>query len=249
MYRNLINWSMSGLVVGPILLFLVSCSEREVKKVASSYGNGQERQLLFYSANSIDSSLVREVYYYQNGHKSMEINYINDSILDGAWMIWYEDGNQNAQALFENGKRKSNWQVWDFEGKLLSAGQFSMDTAYNGLPLMIRFYKEDQNENELVGVIDFYTNQMRKSEGPLKDDLKHGLWKAWYQDGTKWSEGTFQYDVSHGLHTVWHENGQKFYEGQYQLGKRIRKWTFWDKDGRVVKELDYDEINKQQELK
>ncbi len=229
------------------LAFMVGCSQHEIKKDISTYADGTIKQSAYYTMNGNDSTLVRVTFYYQNGKKSLEAHYVRDTILNGTWTIWYEDGRMNAECLFENGTRKGDWQIWDFEGNKLNTNQYTIDTSYNGLPLVIKYFQEQQGENEMIGLIEFYTNHLRKTEGPVKDNLKHGLWKAWYTDGTKWSEGNFQYDVSHGHTAVWHENGQIFYEGNYQLGKRIRKWTFWDKDGRVLKELDYDAINKQME--
>lgn len=240
-----LSWTLLILAVA---LFCAGCSSGEGKKVISTFANGDPRQVSYFRTEGKDTVWLRTEYLYQYGNKQLEGGLEENDRMQGVWTIWYEDGGKNAEASFQHGICKGDWQVWDFKGNLLTRDQLRMEFDSVGFPLMIRYLqKENDSSSSITGEVHFYPNHLKKTEGPVTNRQKHGLWKAWYRDGTKWSEGNFQHDVNHGKHTVWHENGQKFYEGEYMVGKRTGIWTFWAEDGRVIKELNYNELQNQLE--
>ncbi|HNS16553.1 MAG TPA: hypothetical protein PKH94_02695 [Bacteroidales bacterium] len=236
-------WSISILaMVG----FFMGCSSGEGKKIISTFAGGDPKQVSHFRMEGKDTVWFHTEYLYQNGNKQLEGGLGENDRMQGAWTIWYENGAKNAETNFQNGVRKGDWQVWDFDGNSLPADLYQMEFDSVGFPLMIRYFKmEKDTSRTITGEVHFYPNHFKKTEGPVMNKQKHGLWKAWYSDGTKWSEGNFQHDVNHGKHTVWHENGQKFYEGEYIVGKRTGIWTFWAEDGRIIKELNYSELQNQ----
>ena len=230
-----------------IALFYMGCSSRQGKKIVSTYAGGDPKQIQYFRLEGKDTLWIRTEFLYQNGNKQLEGDLSGNDRMSGTWTIWFEDGKKNAVAAFENGIRRGDWQIWDFNGSLLPAESYQMEVDSVGFPLILRFYNGTDSTSSMTGEIDFYPNHLKKTEGPVKDGKKHGLWKAWYKDGTKWSEGNFQHDMNHGRHTVWHENGQKFYEGNYIVGQRTGIWTFWAEDGRLLKELNYNELKNKME--
>ena len=225
--------------------FLSGCSSGEKKRIVSTYASGDPKQIQYYHLEGKDTLWIRTEYLYQNGNKQLEGDLAGNNRMSGTWTIWFEDGKKNAVAAFENGTRKGDWQIWDLDGNLLPGGSFQLEVDSTGFPLILRLLSGADSTARLTGEIHFYPNHLKKTEGPVKDGKKHGLWKAWYRDGAKWSEGNFQHDMNHGSHTVWHENGQKFYEGNYIVGQRTGIWTFWAEDGRLLKELNYNELKNQ----
>lgn len=237
---------LSWIAILGVAMFYLGCSSGEGKRIVSTFADGKPRQISYYRLEGKDSVWYRTEYLYQNGNSQLEGDVGKNDQMQGMWTIWYENGVKNAEARFQHGLRSGDWQVWDFDGNLLSADQHRMEFDSVGFPLMIRFLKmENDTASTITGEVHFYPNHLKETEGPVKNRQKHGLWKAWYRNGTKWSEGNFQHDINHGKHTVWHENGQKFYEGEYIVGKRTGIWTFWAEDGRIIKELNYSELQDQ----
>jgi antitoxin component YwqK of YwqJK toxin-antitoxin module len=230
-----------------MVFFYAGCSSKQEKRIISSFAGGDPKQINYFRMEGKDTLWIRSEYLYQNGSKQLEGDLAANNTMNGTWTIWYEDGKKNAAAAFENGTRRGDWQVWDFNGDLLTAESYEMEVDPTGFPLVLRFYSGADTDRSMTGEIDFYPNHLKKTEGHVLDGKKHGLWKAWYKDGTKWSEGYFQHDLNHGRHTVWHENGQKFYEGDYIVGQRSGIWKFWAEDGRLLKETNYTELRNKME--
>ena len=60
-------------------------------------------------------------------------------------------------------------------------------------------------------------------EGALKDNKRHGIWKSYYRDGTKWSEGEFINGKMEGSTTTYYSNGQIRYTGLFEQWIEIRR--------------------------
>jgi len=219
---------------------LIGCSGEGKKYVVSTFLDGSPKQVQFIEVNGQDTTVLKEIFYFQNGKKRLLGDYVSDSIYNGKWTGWYEDGTKNYEAIFENGVMADDWLVWDFDGNPMKKENYSMQVYDDGFPEILRFFEFDGDTIVQTGEIHFYDNHCRKTEGKVKSYKKHGRWIAWRRDGTKWSEGDFQYDVNHGWHTVYHENGRIFYEGEYRIGDRVGVWKIWNEEGDVVKETDYE---------
>ncbi len=115
------------------------------------------------------------------------------------------------------------------------------ETFPDGKPKKEQFFSTEGKEN-LVKEIEYHPNHKKKMEGGFTDNLRNGLWTAWFEDGKKWSEGYFKNGMNDSLRTVYHPNGKKYYEGSYKMDKRIGIWKFWDESGRLVKEMDFDKV-------
>jgi antitoxin component YwqK of YwqJK toxin-antitoxin module len=61
--------------------------------------------------------------------------------------------------------------------------------------------------------------------------IRHGLFLAYYEDGTTKSEGTYSHGVEHGEWRDFHANGQIAAEGLYENGEEVGIWRFWSADG------------------
>jgi antitoxin component YwqK of YwqJK toxin-antitoxin module len=61
--------------------------------------------------------------------------------------------------------------------------------------------------------------------------IRHGLFRAYHQNGALASEGNYVDGVEHGPWRDYHENGQLAAEGQYEHGQENGKWRYWNRDG------------------
>ena len=74
--------------------------------------------------------------------------------------------------------------------------------------------------------------------GFLKNNMREGVWRSWYENGLPWSETEFKGGIKNGRTSTWYENGKKRYEGFFTNDKETGSWTFWDENGVVVAEKD-----------
>lgn len=77
----------------------------------------------------------------------------------------------------------------------------------------------------------------------LSDDgsrwIRHGLFCAYWQDGTPRSEGHYEHGLETGMWSDYHENGQLAAHGEYVGGKQSGFWRFWDTAGREEQRAEY----------
>lgn len=113
-------------------------------------------------------------------------------------------------------------------------------TFENGNPKVVKYYHKKGNSLMLEREIVYYEDKQKKIEGEYKDELRTGLWKAWYENGTIWSEGDYKDGKRNGTGIFYYENGKKHIEGAYRNDIRVGTWHFYDTTGALTKEVDFD---------
>ena len=81
---------------------------------------------------------------------------------------------------------------------------------------------------------EYHPNGQIFKQGPVKNGLREGEWKAWYQDGTLWSIQNFKAGLKEGENRVWYENGILRFEGGFKEDRRFGNWVFYDMEGDTV---------------
>ena len=61
--------------------------------------------------------------------------------------------------------------------------------------------------------------------------IRHGLFTAFHENGTKASELHYAHGAEHGESIDFHANGQIAAQGQYNEGKEHGLWRYWAEDG------------------
>lgn len=115
-------------------------------------------------------------------------------------------------------------------------------TYENGSPGIVKYYHKESGELILDREVVYYSNKQVKMDGEYKDELRHGMWKAWYETGTLWSEGEYKEGKRNGKGIYYHPNGKKYIEGIYSNDVRVGNWRFYDTTGTLSKEVDFDEM-------
>ena len=111
--------------------------------------------------------------------------------------------------------------------------QFAETYYDNGMPKVIKTFKESKGKLELVNENKWHENGQKKEEGTYKDGEPAGKWIRWNENGQKHSEGSYKDGKPNGKWTEWHENGQKEEEGTYKDGKLVEIIGRWNRDGSV----------------
>lgn len=76
------------------------------------------------------------------------------------------------------------------------------------------------------------------AEGVYVNDLKHGLWREYYDHtGSVMIEENYTYGVQHGRYASFHPNGQLWSEGNFTNGMRDGYFRVYDEHGNNVRNL------------
>jgi len=124
-----------------IMLLLVACGPMAEEVVEETWPDGSAKTIRYYSLESQDSILVKEISFYESGNKRMEGEFI-DGRRNGMWKYWYENGElwsegyfqegvrsgpvrtyhpngeRNTIGTYDNGVRIGKWKFWDEKGQL-----------------------------------------------------------------------------------------------------------------------------------
>ncbi len=112
----------------------------------------------------------------------------------------------------------------------------------NGNPKIERYYHKKGGVQILDREVVYYANKQVKMDGEYKDEVRDGLWRAWYENGTLWSEGEYKEGKRNGKGIYYYNNGKKYIEGMYSNDVRVGNWRFYDTTGVMTKEIDFDQV-------
>lgn len=127
-----------------------------------------------------------------------------DSLLDGKFTFWYENGQKQAETHHQKGKQHGLLTMWYENGQKEEEIQF-------------------QNGKGNGPVTQWYENGQKKANAHYQDNKLHGLFTSWYENGQKKTEIHYQDGKPHGLFTRWDENGKKIEESYYQNGEKVNR--------------------------
>jgi len=79
------------------------------------------------------------------------------------------------------------------------------------------------------GAVRFRYSRYLLSDGSAW--VRHGLFRAYHENGTLASEGDYMHGKEHGQWRDYHANGQLAAEGQYVDGVEVGVWRYWTEEG------------------
>ncbi|WP_346862339.1 toxin-antitoxin system YwqK family antitoxin [uncultured Draconibacterium sp.] len=104
------------------------------------------------------------------------------------------------------------------------------------------FYK---NSEKFTGTyLDFYSENVIKSEVKIKKGEKHGKTTIYFENGHVNEIRSYKHNLMHGKWVMYNEHGIKISIARYKNGKKHGKWTIWNDYGNLLYELEYDNGNK-----
>jgi len=118
-----------------IIITFTACRGKLHKKVTETYPDGSPKTELFYKGEGANQKLVKEIKFYQNHQKQDEGEY-KDSLRDGKWTYWREDGKLWSEGYFKKGLRDGKGSVYYENGK--------------------KFYDCEYKNNERIGIWKFW---------------------------------------------------------------------------------------------
>jgi antitoxin component YwqK of YwqJK toxin-antitoxin module len=76
---------------------------------------------------------------------------------------------------------------------------------------------------KLVGERAWYVNGQITYEEPIKDDMRHGIYRVWYPDGKPQINAPYRKGRIHGVYKQWDDKGVLIEESFYIRGKQVTK--------------------------
>ncbi len=95
-----------------------------------------------------DSMTIKDgafVYYYEEGQKSSEGNFVNNKA-EGLWTSWYKNGQTDGIGVYANGDYSGVWKWYYDDGKLSAEEEYEQD----GKLIKIKAWKADGTLNEAI---------------------------------------------------------------------------------------------------
>jgi TonB family protein len=178
--------------------------------VQDFYISGKLQMLGSYSDSAQEVKTGHFVYYYENGNKSEEGDYMSGK-KQGDWTSWHKNGVEESRGAYEKGERNGTWTFWDDYAKKTSSGAYK-----NG--------EEDGRWNF------WYGNGELRQQGSYKQGKQAGLWAGWYRDGGKEYVVRMKDGSWDGAGQWYFENGQISADEVYDTGTRV-KGTYWSEKG------------------
>ena len=222
------------------ICILFGCKQPEIKKIVSSYKNGNP-EIVTYFPKKDDSLTYRKEFFYESGKQSYIGNIIQGK-KDGIWTWWYENGNKKDQCKYVDGFYVDTVYHWYENGQLqqieIVAGRaVRADDCCNCNGTIIR-YDENGKQTEV------FTSLNDKLEGVSKTINKDGSYKmeTYSNDKLEGVSKTINKDGSYKMRTYSNDtlegatieykldSAKDIVVGQYQKGKETGMWKCFDKD-------------------
>lgn len=85
--------------------------------VSDHYKNGQIQMSGSYTSKKFKEKTGHFIYYFENGHKDTECNFLKDKN-EGLWTSYYENDVKKAEGKYSAGKKVDIWSYYNEDGKL-----------------------------------------------------------------------------------------------------------------------------------
>ncbi len=150
--------------------------------------------------------------FYANGMVEEE-GEIDNGKKVGIWNLYHENGQMHVEAKFEEGKELI-WNQWDQEGGQLVTEGFGDYVLY-------------------------YPSGGVLARGSLKNGLRNGNWKTFFDDGmeTLLDQTNYYMGQKDGYSISYYENGSEAVKGLFKNDKRENNWQWFDWDGQLNSEV------------
>ena len=85
----------------------------------------------------------------------------------------------------------------------------------------------------------WHENGQLSMECNFVNGIEHGIYRDWYQDGQLRLEHAYLDGKEHGISREWHYSGQLWYECNYVNGENHGSWQEWRRNGQIRQECNF----------
>ena len=185
-----------------------------ISQIHTEYRNGEKKKFEIKIHPNTNKSL--RTFWYRNGNKSTEANYLNDS-LHGKIVEWYRNGQLKLIGSYSNGLKSEKWKYWYKNGTIMSQ-QFYVNNTIDDWSIL------------------YHNNGVMKEKAYYINGMLEGEWKSWYKNEQKFEEGKCVNGQKHGIWIEWYPNGRKKRLAYYNHGYLEINPIFWWSNGKLSTE-------------
>lgn len=192
-----------------LIILLVSCSHTKIEKINDYYENGQVKTKKIFKSE-IDSTNYILVEYHENG-KIKRTGPIMDSIINGSWKYFYNNGKlmQKGVYIIDDTLNNGNW-TYSYKLPVINAKGDTIKERDGWMCSLERRAREKKNLHVYKdGYWEFYhENGQLKSKGHFLNGWATGKWEDYSSNGQLIKRSNFKDRKANGEWTYWYPNGQ-----------------------------------------
>lgn len=191
-----------------------------------------------YKSKKRETSIGLWTYYYENGTKQKEVNYVDD-VYEGPYTEWYENGNIKKTGNYKAGKGIGFWEGYFENGKK----KYEVDYKGGHFNEVISLWYQDGTPAVVDGNGDFigyFDDGKVKVTGKVVNKLREGEFLVYSPSGYLLEKVHFIKNKTEGSHQYYYENGQIESEGLQKGNFPFGFWQFYTEDGSTSFVKNYD---------
>ncbi|MCF8381686.1 MAG: hypothetical protein K9H49_19080 [Bacteroidales bacterium] len=158
--------------------------------------------------------------YYEGGVLKAELTFLPDGIQSYA-KLYYESRNLAAEGKYIGQEKDSTWNYYSFYNKRLTLKESYIRGARNGES--IKYYDDGSVAENMM----------------WKNDVMHGLWEQYYENGQLRLTCINIDGVRDGEYSSFNSDGTKSIHGNYIMGKMDGIWEYYAEGNIVDMELEF----------
>jgi len=214
---------------------MVSCSDYSV---IERWEDGSVKTKSFKDGNQVCFE------YYNSDQVLFEKGCFLGDEKNGKWTTFYNNGNVKTISHYQHGNLGGDYKRFSENGKLLEEKLYIDGFEENEMKAFDN-QSYQQPEYEVVNGVhkEFFENGNPKSVGKMRDGVKIGIWKYFYQKGSVWAKGRYLPKVTN--HKTKIEKGDNFDVNLLLEDKYIKtgKWKFYNPQKELIREVIYRFVN------
>jgi len=156
-----------------------------------------------YKSKKLEVKHGHFIYYYENGKKSSEGNYVDDKS-EGIWSVWYDNGQKKSEGAYNDNSAEGIWQYWYETGEKKSEGKCLNDRK--------------------AGVWSYWYESGELESTETYTRVGSFTYEAYHENGVMRCKGNIVNDQLEGLWTYWNSEGRIFLKGDFDDGLRNGEW-------------------------
>ncbi len=239
---------MKILIALGVICCLIGCAKELKMEVVEKHPTGAKKKEIYYYTRvsdprriilyGLDGKVKSDrfmkngkpdslfIIYHPNGKKLKETKYIQDAktkqeMKHGKECTWYESGQLNSEATYENGAPKG----------------FAVTYYEDGTKAAEIPFKDGNKEGE---EIHYFPDGKKKMLITYKNSDRNGALKEWYLNGNLKKEETYLKNVLDGPMTLYYEDGKKETACHYKNGRIHGLKQQWQENGRLCAKATYE---------
>jgi len=173
---------------------------------------------------------------WSNGNLKIQGILQEDTIKQGTWQTWYQNGQLRDSGRFDDNRREGYWKYIYANGILSKEGKY---IGHSEEGLWVWYYENGQVDMQgsfekglQTGMWTYWrTTGEKEYEGVFANDKREKLWTWWFADSTLSMKGAYTNDLMEDEWNYWYQNGVLESKGKYIQDKKEDQWEYWYEDG------------------